>query len=66
MWTVIKSGLTRRELFAAMALQGLLARPGYATGLPPYRVAKDALEYADALLRELADQEGHEAEGIDS
>jgi len=47
-------GMTKRELFAAMALQGILASPvghemhGYDN------VAREALSAADALLAELA------------
>lgn len=45
-------GLTKRELFAAMAMQGLLAnseRDAEAEGF-----ARDAVRSADALLAELA------------
>ena len=42
-------GLTKRELFAAMAMQGLLAR---GTLMPS--IAMRAVENADALLAELA------------
>lgn len=42
-------GLTKRELFAAMALQGLCACPTAVGG-----IARDAVEFADALLAELA------------
>ena len=52
-WT---TGLTKRELFAAMAMQGILANRVYE---PPRRtklagMAKDAVSAADALLAELA------------
>lgn len=45
-------GLTKRELFAAMALQALIGNVQYHT----YQdmVASDAAKYADALLKELA------------
>jgi hypothetical protein len=46
-------GLTKRELFAAMALQGILARTE-ATKRGPCR---DAVSLADALLAELAEEE---------
>ena len=49
-------GLTKRELFAAMAMQGLAAVP-LQGGTPIYAVksdAKRAVEYADALIVELA------------
>lgn len=41
-------GLTKREYFAAMAMQGMLANQ-YDPDLLPVR----ALKYADALLKEL-------------
>lgn len=41
----IETGLTKRELFAAMALQGLLANPNQGSGL-----AAEAVEAADALI----------------
>ena len=47
------AGLTKRELFAAMAMQGQLAhRNGYTEN--GYGViASDAVEFADALIAEL-------------
>jgi hypothetical protein len=50
------AGLTKRELFAAMAMQGILGNQVYE---PPRRVriplmAIDAVQAADALLAELA------------
>jgi len=47
-------GLTKRELFAAMAMQGICG-----DGIPgshhrPDETARDAVAYADALLKELA------------
>lgn len=44
-------GLTKREYFAAMALQGLLAGPDYD---PTGPIARAAVDHADALLKELA------------
>ena len=44
------SGLTKREYFAGLAMQGILAYGGYAT---PHDMASDAVMYADALLAEL-------------
>lgn len=44
-------GLTKREYFAALAMQGLLAND-YATG-GPEKFSKEVLEYTDALLEEL-------------
>lgn len=44
-------GLTKREYFAAMAMQGILADPdnqGYAEG-----IAKDAVKMADELITQL-------------
>ena len=44
-------GLTKREYFAAMAMQGLCTHSGdYHT---PENLASDAVMYADALLKEL-------------
>jgi len=45
-------GLTKRELFAAMAMQGLLSDPEM--NAPHEPVAQAAVGYADALLKELA------------
>ena len=53
---VFHTGLTKRELFAAMAMQGLLsnwealARMGFKA----FEVEMFAVERADALLKELA------------
>ena len=49
------AGLTKRELIAAMAMQGMLANAheDY-QGYPPESFADDAATYADALLAELA------------
>lgn len=47
-------GLTKREYFAALAMQGLLAGsnwPGVVIG--PCQIADHAVEFADALLAEL-------------
>lgn len=44
-------GLTKRELFAAMALQGRLSSGGWES---VEEVAKDSVFFADALLKELA------------
>lgn len=48
-------GLTKRELFAAMAMQGLLAFPGM---VPFETVTQMSVEHADALLAELAKKGG--------
>lgn len=46
-------GLTRRELFAAMAMQGILAKSGrYAEGKESV-LAQYAIAHADALIAEL-------------
>jgi hypothetical protein len=45
----IQHGLTKREYFAAMAMQGILARACYRTG----DAARQSIMYADALLKEL-------------
>lgn len=55
MWT----GLTKREYFAAMAMQGLLSGLGFVekdgqVGLISHEeLAKPSVDYADALLAEL-------------
>lgn len=46
-----KSGLTKREYFAAMAMQGLCSTGNYSNGQD---MAYDAVRAADALLEELA------------
>lgn len=46
-------GLTKRELFAALAMQGVLSAAGE-TRLSPFWVANEAVQCADALLKELA------------
>ena len=43
-------GLTKREYFAAIALQGLCAQGGYKS---PETIAADAVDYADILLTKL-------------
>ena len=44
-------GLTKRELFAAIALQGILANPGRIGPMP--QAVKAAVECAEELLEEL-------------
>lgn len=44
-------GLTKREMFAAMAMQGMLACENYSGTLEAY--SKASVEHADALLNEL-------------
>ena len=50
------TGLTKRELFAAMAMQGILANPCRQTSTSETyaEAAIDGVRYADALLAELA------------
>ena len=48
-----ESGLTKREYFAAMALQGFTANTHSIKWLPE-EIAKDAVTHADALIAELA------------
>jgi hypothetical protein len=45
-------GLTRRELFAAMAMQGMMADPSNGAAAPE-DIASVSIEQADALLEEL-------------
>ena len=47
------SGLTKREYFAAMAMQGLCANSIAGSHNKPNNLAIDAVMYADALLKEL-------------
>lgn len=54
------TGLTKREYFAAMAMQGMLAYDGYAAPLRDDKTtaeifADSAVEIADALLAALGD-----------
>jgi len=41
-------GLTKRELFAAMAMQGLLSNPELSAEFEAY--ASDSVKFADALI----------------
>lgn len=51
-------GFTKREVLAAMAMQGLLANSRhFAWRMDAERVAEVAVEHADALLAELAKEE---------
>ena len=51
----IHRGLTKREHFAAMAMQGILSNPRWEgkDDYLAYQVASSAVRYADALLAEL-------------
>lgn len=46
-------GLTKRELFAAMAMQGFLANKAHSTHFLPEHDARYCIQIADALLAEL-------------
>ena len=51
------TGLTIRQYFAAMAMQGLLASyAGVSQNPNPESLAKKAIEYVDALINELNKQ----------
>lgn len=53
----IPFGLTKRELFAAMAMQGALGgTPG--THLSPATLARESVEHADYLIAELEKARG--------
>jgi hypothetical protein len=47
------NGLTKREYFAGLAMQGLLSNPAQIDTTNFEWVAQHALGYADALLKEL-------------
>lgn len=49
-------GLTKREHFAGLAMQGLLSGPDM--NVEPQIVAKVSVRFADALIAELAKTEG--------
>lgn len=56
--TNVDGGLTKREMFAMAAMQGLLSGHseyfhGNGPVMIPEMVAKHAVEYADALLKQL-------------
>lgn len=46
-------GLSKREYFAAMAMQGLLSNSISGSHRIPKRLSTEAVQYADALLAEL-------------
>jgi len=54
-WHMPMAGLTKREYFAAMALQGKLSQQpsGFYSVVDAQAVAMDAVKLADALLAEL-------------
>jgi len=45
-------GLTKREYFAGLAMQGMLADPNASNFKPPF-IAGLAVDFSDALLKEL-------------
>lgn len=47
---LLRQGLTRRELFAAMAMQGLCANSGFNRKT----IEEESIDCADALIAELA------------
>ena len=49
----IDPGLTKRELFAAMAMQGVVSNARLKEGITDEEVVKVAVAYADALLSAL-------------
>lgn len=51
-WHSVDHGLSKRELFAAMAMQGMLACPDSSGSFA--EIANWSVRYADALLAELA------------
>lgn len=51
-YTVATGGLTKRELIAAMAMQGILSQEN-SGDFTPKGAASEAIEYADALLEAL-------------
>lgn len=46
-------GLTKRELFAAMAMQGILANPEITKNHKDLNIEQAAIKCADALIAEL-------------
>lgn len=55
------SGLTKREYFAAIALQGLLSNPEESARTNNQDVARKAVFFADKLIAELNDEQKHGA-----
>lgn len=48
----ICNGLTKREYFAGLAMQGMLANEGYNASMPDVLI-EEAISHADALLKAL-------------
>jgi hypothetical protein len=59
---VYSDGLTKRELIAAMAMQGLLAKPEEGKQFPIHINVAEAIAYADELINQLS--ENPIAEGL--
>ena len=53
----VGSGLTKREIFAMNAMQGLLSRGAWSNKVSS--IANDAVRHADALLAELEKMNGN-------
>lgn len=51
-------GVSKRELFAAMAMQGMLAQNYFSGGNGSEACSNDAVKYAEALLAKLKESEG--------
>lgn len=49
-------GLTKREYFAGLAMQGLLAFSIIGSHRMPINLIKEAIEYADELLKQLEEK----------
>ncbi len=55
---IYNEGITKREYFASMAMQGLVTRYQNMINFESsYRISKDAIMLADALLKELEKEE---------
>lgn len=54
-WEQLPEGLAKREYFAAMAMQGIMANPNCEPMTPEHfkNIASDAINIADVLLEEL-------------
>lgn len=50
---IFSSGLSKREYFAAMAMQGICAAPINSAHVGAKMIAKASVEIADELLRQL-------------
>lgn len=59
-WNKPEYGLTKRELFAAMAMQGILSGLGWDSLIYNESVAKDAAMLADKLITALNEKQDGE------